>query len=194
MFFLTDLLLSDLTLWVDFASPSVAGQLMRVGGLCQPIEAAGNALITLPCYLTAGPTAAEMGSLIAQAGEPEAPFIQRFLSNPLLLPVGLLAVFYVTFLMPEKRRKAEEAKMLASIQKNDRVVTAGGLHAVVVSAPPDSDVVTLKIDEGGNTRVKINRSAIITVLANSPSAAKASGKDKSSTPSLKANSDRDSSK
>jgi len=136
----------------------------------------------------------DLAALVAQAADPDAPFFQRFLENPLLLPVGLLAVFYVTFLLPERRRKAEEAKLLAGIQKNDRVVTAGGLHGVVVSAPPDSDVITLKIDEQGNTRVKINRTAIANVLPDSPSVAKASGKDKSTQSSSKASTDRESSK
>ncbi|MEM6980164.1 MAG: preprotein translocase subunit YajC [Planctomycetota bacterium] len=102
--------------------------------------------------------------LIAQAAVDDRPFIQRLFDNPLLLPIGLLAIFYVTFWLPERRRKAEEAARLAAIKKNDRVITAGGLHAVVVAAAPDSDVVTLKIDEGGNTRVKINRTSISKVI------------------------------
>ncbi|MEM1225532.1 MAG: preprotein translocase subunit YajC [Planctomycetota bacterium] len=112
---------------------------------------------------------------LAQAAADDRPFAVRFFDNPLLLPVGLLAIFYVTFWAPERRRKAEEARLLASIQKNDRVITAGGIHAVVVAAAPDSDVVTIKIDENGSTRVKINRSAISSVVSASQSKAKSDG-------------------
>ena len=93
---------------------------------------------------------------------PEPTFIQNFLNNPLILPVGLFLIFYLTFLGPERRRKAEEAKLMASLQKNDRVITVGGIHGTVVAV--NDGIVTLRIDEGGNTRIKINRSAVSTKI------------------------------
>ncbi|SMP62208.1 preprotein translocase subunit YajC [Neorhodopirellula lusitana] len=72
-------------------------------------------------------------------------------------------IWYLTWFLPEKRKRQDEASMLASLVKNDRVVTLGGLHGTVVSAAADSDVVVLKIDEAGNTRVKINRSAVVAI-------------------------------
>ncbi|MCC9644799.1 preprotein translocase subunit YajC [Rhodopirellula sp. JC740] len=104
--------------------------------------------------------------LLAQdAAPPEADsFLRRFLENPLLLPIGVVAIFYVTYFGPERRRRAEEAKMMASLGKNDRVVTVGGIHGTIVNASPDSDTVTLKIDENGSTRIKVNRSAIVKIV------------------------------
>ena len=90
--------------------------------------------------------------------QPEPTFIQSFLGNPLILPVGLFLIFYLTFLGPEKRRKADEAKLMASLEKNDRVITVGGIHGTVVAV--NDGIVTLRIEEGGNTRIKINRTAI----------------------------------
>ena len=104
----------------------------------------------------AGPaTGAAAGDGGAQA---EPSFIQNLLGNPLILPVGLFLIFYLTFLGPEKRRKADEAKLMASLEKNDRVITVGGIHGTVVSVT--DSIVTLRIEEGGNTRIKINRTAI----------------------------------
>lgn len=100
----------------------------------------------------------------AAPAEPEPTFIQRLLSNPLLLPIALFVIFYLTFIAPERRRKADEANLISKLAKNDRVITVGGIHGVIVSASPDSDVLTLKIDEAGNTRVKVNRSAISSVV------------------------------
>lgn len=98
----------------------------------------------------------------ATAGE--SSILQRILENPLILPVGVVAIFYVTYFGPERRRRAEEAKMMSSMAKNDRVVTIGGIHGTIVSAAPDSETVTLKIDENGSTRIKVNRSAIVKIV------------------------------
>ncbi|MGI9467364.1 MAG: preprotein translocase subunit YajC [Rubripirellula sp.] len=83
--------------------------------------------------------------------------------NP-LLPIGILFfLFYFIVLAPEKKRKRKEQEMLSQIGKNDRVVTAGGIHGVVVSARPESQVVTVRIDDKQNVRIRVNRSAIARV-------------------------------
>jgi len=83
--------------------------------------------------------------------------------NP-LLPIGILFfMFYFIVLNPEKKRKRKEQQMLAQIGKNDRVVTAGGIHGVVVSARPESQVITIRIDDKQNVRIRVNRSAIARV-------------------------------
>jgi preprotein translocase subunit YajC len=111
-------------------------------------------------------------SLLAQeeaARQPSA--IGKILENPLTLVMGLVFLFYFIVLMPERRRKAEEAKMVSAIKKNDRIVTVGGIHGTVVAAPPESNVVTIRIDENSNTRIKINRSAIASVVSDKESQA-----------------------
>ena len=137
------------------------------------------------CLNLAPVTLVHADTLLAQAdagagAKPEAldrPLIVQILDNPFVLPVALLVIFYITFLGPERKRRAEEARMLAAMQKNDRVVTRGGIHATIVAAPADSDIITLKIDEAGNTRVKVDRSAIVSVM----SAAKAKESDAKAT-------------
>lgn len=125
-------------------------------------------LIPIVSRLTDAIAAGEAALVIlAQAGgggAGDAGFVQRLFANPLILPVGLLFIFYLTFIGPERRRKAEEAKMMAALKKNDRVVTVGGIHGTVVAAASDSDVVTVRIDENSNTRVKVSRSAIARVV------------------------------
>lgn len=103
------------------------------------------------------------GGAAPAAGE-QGTFLQRLLANPMTLIVGLFVIMYLTVMAPERRRKAREEAKRASLQKNDRVVTIGGIHGTVVSAAPDSDVITLRIDENGNTRIKVNRSAIATKI------------------------------
>ena len=110
------------------------------------------------------------------AGEPISG-IAAILNNPLFPLVGLFILFYFIFIVPERRRKGEEAKMMSSVKKNDRIVTVGGIHGTIVNAPADGDVVTIKIDEAGNTRVKLNRSAISKVIQDGDDKGKDSGSD-----------------
>ncbi len=125
---------------------------------------------------TATDGAAAAGNAAASGGAAVAP--GDFLS-PFLLPAGLLFLFYFIVIAPERKRKSAEAKLMSAIKKNDRVVTIGGIHAVVAAISPDSDVVTLRIDENANTRIKVNRSAIARVVTEKET----SGKDNNSDPS-----------
>jgi preprotein translocase subunit YajC len=138
-----------------------------------------------------------LGILAQEAGGGAASPLQGFFNSPLPLFAGLAMIWYLTWFLPEKRKRLEEAKMLASLVKNDRIVTLGGLHGTVVSAVPDSDVIVLKIDEAGNTRVKVNRSAVVAITehAKGKSAAKSgrSGKIPGDDTNSKNASDEDSS-
>ena len=103
-------------------------------------------------------------SLLAQdAAAPEPTTFVRILENPLTPIIGLFFLFYFIFIVPERRRKAEEARMMSTLKKNARVVTIGGIHGTVVATSGDSKVVTVRIDD--NTRIKLNRSAIATVIS-----------------------------
>ena len=110
--------------------------------------------------------------ILAEEAGPEAvepkPFLLQLMENPVFPIAGILLIFYFTLIAPERRRKAEEAKRMAAITKNDRVITAGGLHGTVVSAPTDSDVVTVRLDESGTLRVKVSRWAVTLDEAKSP--------------------------
>lgn len=100
------------------------------------------------------------------------------LSSPFLLIGGLLALFYVMVLLPEKRKKREEAERLTQLKKNDRVVTIGGIHGTIVSAAADSDTVTIRTDESGTTRLRVSRTAIARVIDESNSGESKEKKEK----------------
>mgnify|MGYP001821263682 CR=1 FL=1 len=110
--------------------------------------------------------------ILAEEAGPEAvepkPFLLQLMEIPVFPIAGILLIFYFSLIAPERRRKAEEAKRMAAITKNDRVNTAGGQHGTVVSAPPDSDVVTVRLDESGTLRVKVSRWAVTLDEAKSP--------------------------
>ena len=110
-------------------------------------------------------------ALLAQeeAAAPEPTPVQWLLGNPFLPIAGLFFLYYFIVLAPERRRKREDEQLKSTLKKNDRIVTIGGIHGTVVAAPADSTVVTIRIDENGTTRMKINRSAIATIVSDKQS-------------------------
>ncbi len=109
------------------------------------------------------------------AGQPPT-FFQGLLRSPLTLFAGVMFLFYMLVLLPERRRQRETANLRSSLKKNDRVVTTGGIFGVVVNVNSDSDEVTIRVDESNNTRLRVLRSAIGTVTP----AATPNGKDSAS--------------
>lgn len=89
----------------------------------------------------------------------QKPFLLQLMENPLLPIVGVTLIFYFVYIVPERRRKVEEAKRISGLKKNDRVVTAGGLHGTIVNTGED-DVVTVRLDDSGTLRVKVSRWAV----------------------------------
>jgi len=73
------------------------------------------------------------------------------------IPIILIfVIFYFLLIRPQKKTQQEHSKMLAGLQKNDDVITIGGIHGTIVNI--QDDVVTLRVDE--NTRIKIQKSSI----------------------------------
>jgi len=112
-----------------------------------------------------------LGVVLAQAADadrqPLSP-LQQVLNSPFLLLGSLMALFYFIVLVPERRRKAAEAARLASVKKNDRIVTIGGIHGVV-SAVGEGDTLTIRLDENGTHKMKIDRKAVARIVADKPS-------------------------
>lgn len=89
-------------------------------------------------------------------------------ANPLmqLIPFALMAaIFYFIVLRPEQKKKAEHAKRISELQKNDGVVTAGGIHGTVVGLKDKT--VLIRIDD--NVKIEVDREAIITIEAKNKS-------------------------
>lgn len=79
--------------------------------------------------------------------------------NPLtmLVPIlGMLAIFYLLLIRPQQKRQKETQKMIESLKKGDRVVTASGLYGTVVGLK--ENLVVLKIAD--NVKVEMLKSAV----------------------------------
>lgn len=83
-----------------------------------------------------------------------------------LLPLVMIiaALFYFMILRPEGKRRSAQEKMHKELKKNDRIITIGGLYGTVVNVQQGADDITIKVDETSNTRLRITRSSVQTVL------------------------------
>jgi len=87
-----------------------------------------------------------------QAGGAQDPF-------GFLIPmVAIMAIFYLLLIRPQQKKQREHENMLKAIQKGDRVVTAGGVHGVVIGTA--DDVLTVDIGVHEKIRVKLDRSRV----------------------------------
>jgi preprotein translocase subunit YajC len=74
----------------------------------------------------------------------------------LFLPLIILMIF-MFFRAPQKQ-KQQRKKLEQSLEKNDKILTIGGIIGTIVDIKDDE--ITLKIDESNNTKIKVRRSAI----------------------------------
>lgn len=75
----------------------------------------------------------------------------------------IFIVMYMLLFRGPKKKKQEHQKMVASIQKNARVRTIGGILGTVIDVKEEE--ITIKIDESNNTKIKIIPSAVAAVLS-----------------------------
>jgi len=94
----------------------------------------------------------------AGKGEESTPFTIW----PLLAVIMVL--FYIMVIRPQKNKERDFKSLVANLKKNDRVVTIGGIHGVVISVQRDADRVTLRIDESTGTTIRIGTGAVSRVL------------------------------
>ena len=74
-----------------------------------------------------------------------------------LMPVILIfVVFYFLLIRPQKKAQDEHKKMVASLKKNDEVITSGGIHGTIANVKDHT--VTLKVDD--NVKIEIQKSSI----------------------------------
>lgn len=80
----------------------------------------------------------------------------------MLLPFLIIFIaFYFLLIRPQKKQEQQRKKMLDNLQKNDYVLTSGGIYGTISQIKDDE--VTLKVDD--NVKIKIARSAIVNIIS-----------------------------
>ena len=72
----------------------------------------------------------------------------------------IIAVFYFLIIRPQQKRQKERQKLLDSVKKGDKVITAAGIHGVVEGI--ENNTVLVKISE--NVKVYMEKSSIANII------------------------------
>lgn len=92
---------------------------------------------------------------------------------PLLL---MFVIFYFLLIRPQQKKNKELRRMIDSLKKGDRIVTAGGIHGRITAV--DDAVVTVEIAD--KVRIKLNRGNVAARVQSAPPVAESNEKNEKS--------------
>jgi preprotein translocase subunit YajC len=79
---------------------------------------------------------------------------------PVLMMVGIFAIFYFLLIMPQQRRQKKWQAMLGTIKSGDHVTTSGGIKGTVLSMKDDAIILRVPPD---NIKIEVARSSIVSL-------------------------------
>ena len=82
------------------------------------------------------------------------------LISTLIMFGAIFLIFYFMIIRPQQKRAKERDKLLANLEKGDKVVTNGGIHGIIAGLEEKTALLQI----GDNVKIKIERTAITTVL------------------------------
>ena len=68
----------------------------------------------------------------------------------------LFAIFYFLIIRPQQKHQKAHKEMLEALEKGDKIITTGGLIAVIVK--PEEDFIKIKLND--DTIVKLDRAYV----------------------------------
>ena len=76
--------------------------------------------------------------------------------SPLIFFAGMLVLFWVLIVLPQRRRRQKQAEMLTQLAAGDEVITAGGIYGSVREVADDH--VLLEI--APETRIRVAKASV----------------------------------
>lgn len=83
-------------------------------------------------------------------------------ASSIIMLVLLFAVFYFLLIRPQNKKLKAHQNMVASLKRNDKVQTTGGIIGTITKVHADSKLIDVKIAD--NTEVTMVRDAVIDVM------------------------------
>jgi len=74
--------------------------------------------------------------------------------------VFIFAIFYFMLIRPQQKQQKKHREMIANLNKNDEIVTVGGLHGTITNVKEKTFVI--RVDD--NVNVEIDKTAISYVI------------------------------
>jgi preprotein translocase subunit YajC len=68
----------------------------------------------------------------------------------------IMAIFYFLLIRPQKAEQKKRQEMLSKLNKNDEIVTSGGIHGTIINVKDKT--VTVRIDD--NVKIELDRAAV----------------------------------
>lgn len=78
----------------------------------------------------------------------------------LILPIGLVVLFYFFLIRPQSKRQKEHKQMVADLKKGEEVLTSGGILGKISDI--NDDFITLEIAK--EVSLTIQKSAVQTIM------------------------------
>jgi preprotein translocase subunit YajC len=78
----------------------------------------------------------------------------------LILPIGLVVLFYFFLIRPQSKRQKEHRQMVSELQKGEEVITSGGILGKITDI--NDDFITLEIAR--DVSMTIQRNAVQNVM------------------------------
>ncbi len=75
----------------------------------------------------------------------------------ILMMVAIFAIMYILMIRPQQKRQKELNKFRDALKKGDKIITAGGIYAVVKSI--EDNTVLVEVD--GNVTLRVDKSMIM---------------------------------
>jgi preprotein translocase subunit YajC len=77
----------------------------------------------------------------------------------MMLPLILIfAIMYLLILRPQAKRQKEHQKMLTSLEKGDRIMTAGGIYGTIVGVKEKDNILIVKVAD--NVKLEVARTSV----------------------------------
>ena len=83
----------------------------------------------------------------------------------LIMIVAMIAIMYFFMIRPQNKKQKEIANFRKSLQVNQKVITAGGIHGVIKEIN-DSDVI---LEIASNVKIRIDKNSIFAAAADANS-------------------------
>ena len=94
-----------------------------------------------------------MNFLMAGNGNPMMQFLQ--------LLIIMFAIMYFLIIRPKKQKEKKRLAMISNVRKQDKIVTSGGVHGVIVTVKENE--VVIRVDDAKDVKLRIDKSAITSV-------------------------------
>jgi preprotein translocase subunit YajC len=83
------------------------------------------------------------------------------LMSNIILFGSIILIFYFMIIRPQQKRAKERQKLIDSMKKGDKVITSGGMYGTIAGM----DEKTVLVQIADNVKVKLDRSAIATIVS-----------------------------